>query len=243
MRDEAMRPRPLCMSARRHATPNEPRNVLVESQVIMPIGIGTLAAPPLVRARSPRRRRCVGGAAEAGRDADPRAGTGASLEGGEVPIGGRTRRSGRRNAELRQPTTSVDAALAEHRRDDPRWTAVEGIAAGGGSQTPLRANGRSSGRLFCQAPPKRWSRAFLTNADMVAGWNRTRVASEIGEERKRAAHRASTQSRLLANVMPRSRNRRRTELSEGRRTLSACSSGLLVAFLHSNLAAIKWRAI
>jgi hypothetical protein len=53
MRDEAMRPRPLCMSAQRHATPNEPRNVLVESQVIMPIGIGTLATPSLVRARSP----------------------------------------------------------------------------------------------------------------------------------------------------------------------------------------------
>ena len=87
MRDEAMRPRPLCMSAQRHA--NEPRDVLVESQVIMPIGIGTLAAPSLVLARSPRRRRCVGGAAEAGRDADPRAGAGASVEadagGGEVP--------------------------------------------------------------------------------------------------------------------------------------------------------------
>src|SRR5512147_1389235 len=97
MRDEDMRPRALCMSEQRHATPNEPRNVLVESRVIMPIGIGTLAAPSLVRARSPRRRRCVGGAAEAGRDADPRAGACASVEevaGGEVSIGGGDRRSG-----------------------------------------------------------------------------------------------------------------------------------------------------
>ena len=68
--------------------------------------------------RAGRRRRLGAGEATAGRDADPRAGAGASVEadagGGEVPIGRRDRRSGGRHPQLRQPAAAADAAGAGH---------------------------------------------------------------------------------------------------------------------------------
>jgi hypothetical protein len=106
-----------------HATPNEPRNVLVESQVIMPLGIGTLAVPSLVRAQSPRRRRRVGaGETAAGPGADSCARPGASVEassrGGQIPIRWGSGRSGGRHSQLRQPPVAADAAGAGRRPTD-----------------------------------------------------------------------------------------------------------------------------
>ena len=61
--------------------------------------------------RAGRRRRVGAGKAAAGRDTDPRAGSGASVEadvgGGEVSVGGGDRRSGGRNSELRQPAATA----------------------------------------------------------------------------------------------------------------------------------------
>jgi hypothetical protein len=100
-----------------------------------------------------RRRRLGAGKANAGRDADPRSGAGAPVEevagGEEIPVSRRNCTDRRRHAQLCQPTTSVDAALAGHRRDNPRWTAAEGLASRGADEEAMPSEWEEQ----CSAPP------------------------------------------------------------------------------------------